>query len=64
MTCFYCSYSVAGWEATDNPRELHRKKSPNCRVFEDQSEEEEAVDVVAEDVDVEVEEQEELVAPK
>ncbi|WVR04702.1 hypothetical protein IAU60_001713 [Kwoniella sp. DSM 27419] len=33
VTCPYCSYSVEGWEATDDPWQIHESKVPDCHYF-------------------------------
>ncbi|ODN79590.1 hypothetical protein L202_03537 [Cryptococcus amylolentus CBS 6039] len=31
--CPYCEYGVEGWEATDDPWEIHQSKVPDCHFF-------------------------------
>ncbi|OCF32531.1 hypothetical protein I316_05711 [Kwoniella heveanensis BCC8398] len=33
VTCPYCDYAVEGWEATDDPWQVHQKKVPDCHFF-------------------------------
>ncbi|XP_048769072.2 baculoviral IAP repeat-containing protein 2-like isoform X2 [Ostrea edulis] len=33
VTCFACGFEKCGWESTDDPREIHRRMSPNCSFF-------------------------------
>ncbi|WVW78366.1 hypothetical protein I302_100320 [Kwoniella bestiolae CBS 10118] len=31
--CPYCEYAVEGWEATDDPWQIHQQKVPDCHFF-------------------------------
>ncbi|WVO18873.1 uncharacterized protein IAS62_000145 [Cryptococcus decagattii] len=33
VICPYCEYGVEGWEATDDPWEIHQSKVPDCHFF-------------------------------
>ncbi|WWC59525.1 uncharacterized protein I303_102081 [Kwoniella dejecticola CBS 10117] len=33
VMCPYCEYAVEGWEATDDPWQIHQNKVPDCHFF-------------------------------
>ncbi|WVQ98132.1 hypothetical protein IAU59_005254 [Kwoniella sp. CBS 9459] len=42
VTCPYCEYGVEGWEATDDPWQVHHNKTPDCHFFRAQLESQES----------------------